>query len=75
MMKQILVKVCVFAVLAIFVACGSPGNFSSNSSGEGTADLVILGGRVMDPETGLDATRNVSVAGGKIVGVLSLIHI
>ena len=69
MMKQTLVKVCVFAVLATFVACNSPGNFSANSLGEGAADLVILGGRVMDPETGLDAMRNVSVAGGKIVGV------
>jgi N-acyl-D-aspartate/D-glutamate deacylase len=29
-------------------------------------DLVIEGGRVLDPETGLDATRNVGIAGGKI---------
>ena len=29
-------------------------------------DLVITGGRVMDPETGLDAVRNVGVKGGKI---------
>ena len=30
-------------------------------------DLVILNGRVMDPETGLDAVRNVGVKDGKIV--------
>jgi len=29
-------------------------------------DLVILNGRVMDPETGLDAVRNVGVRDGKI---------
>ena len=32
-------------------------------------DLVILNGRVMDPETGLDAVRNVGVKDGKIVAV------
>jgi N-acyl-D-aspartate/D-glutamate deacylase len=32
-------------------------------------DLVILNGRVMDPESGLDAVRNVGVKGGKIVAV------
>ena len=29
-------------------------------------DLVIEGGRVMDPETGLDAVRNVGVRAGRI---------
>lgn len=32
-------------------------------------DLVILNGRVMDPETKLDAVRNVGVKDGKIVAV------
>jgi len=32
-------------------------------------DLVIEGGRVIDPETGLDAVRNVGVRDGKIVRV------
>ena len=30
-------------------------------------DLVLEGGRVMDPETGLDAVRNVAILGGKII--------
>ena len=34
-------------------------------------DLVIEGGRVMDPETGLDAVRNVGVRDGKIVRITS----
>ena len=29
-------------------------------------DLVITGGRVMDPESGLDAIRNVGIKGDKI---------
>ena len=32
-------------------------------------DLVIEGGRVIDPETGLDAVRNVGIRDGKIVRV------
>lgn len=35
-------------------------------STEKTYDLVILNGRVIDPETGLDAVRNVGIAGDKI---------
>jgi len=32
-------------------------------------DLVIAGGRVMDPETGLDAVRNVGIREGKVVRI------
>jgi hypothetical protein len=32
-------------------------------------ELVITGGRVMDPETGLDAVRNVGIRGDKIAAV------
>jgi N-acyl-D-aspartate/D-glutamate deacylase len=32
-------------------------------------DLVIEGGRVLDPETGLDATCNVGITGGKIARI------
>lgn len=34
-----------------------------------TLDLVIRGGRVIDPETGLDAVRNVGIGGGRITAV------
>jgi cytosine/adenosine deaminase-related metal-dependent hydrolase len=34
-------------------------------------DLVLEGGRVMDPETGLDAVRNIGIRDGKIVRVSS----
>lgn len=34
-------------------------------------DLVLLGGRVIDPESGLDAVRNVGIRGGTIADVAS----
>jgi N-acyl-D-aspartate/D-glutamate deacylase len=34
-----------------------------------TYDLVLEGGRILDPETGLDATRNVGVMNGKIARI------
>ena len=34
-------------------------------------DLVLQGGRVMDPETGMDAIRNVGIRDGKIVSLSS----
>ena len=35
----------------------------------GTFDTVITGGRGTDPESGLDAVRNVGIKGGKIAAV------
>jgi N-acyl-D-aspartate/D-glutamate deacylase len=32
-------------------------------------DVVISGGRVMDPESGLDAVRDIGISGGKIVAI------
>ena len=34
-----------------------------------TFDLVLTGGHVMDPESGLDAVRNIGVTGGKIAAI------
>jgi dihydroorotase len=34
-------------------------------------DIVLRGGRVMDPETGLDAVRNVGINGGTIAAIRS----
>src|SRR5262249_14968447 len=34
-------------------------------------DLVIQGGRVMDPASGLDSVRNVGITGGKIAAISS----
>jgi hypothetical protein len=45
--------------------------FSASSVFAQQYDLVLEGGRVMDPETGLDAKRNVGVRDGKIVRISS----
>jgi N-acyl-D-aspartate/D-glutamate deacylase len=34
-----------------------------------TFDIVLAGGRVMDPETGFDAIRNVGITNGKIARI------
>lgn len=41
----------------------------SNSDSDLRHDLVIQGGRVIDPETGLDGVRDVGIVGGRIVAV------
>ena len=40
-----------------------------HSAQPATFDLVIRGGRVIDPETSLDAVRDVGIAGGRIAAV------
>jgi N-acyl-D-glutamate deacylase len=42
---------------------------ASSPVGAEDYDLVILNGRVMDPESGLDAVRNVGVKDGKIAAI------
>jgi len=49
--------VAILATLAPALACSAP------------YQLVILGGRVLDPETGLDATMNVGVNEGRIARI------
>lgn len=39
------------------------------SQSEHTYDVVIFNGRVMDPESGLDAVRNVGIQGGKVTAI------
>src|SRR5438552_6809968 len=57
--------------LASLIAVGahpvaaSPGN----DDAAGHFDLVINGGRVIDPESGLDAPRNLGIVSGKIVTI------
>ena len=48
---------------------GSAGSAEQPATLAGALDLVISGGRVMDPETGLDAFRNVGVVDGRIAAV------
>lgn len=52
----LLAGICLFGLVAMFVPIGAQENY----------DVVIANGRVMDPESGLDAARNVGIIGGKI---------
>jgi N-acyl-D-aspartate/D-glutamate deacylase len=57
------------AVLAVAAAGISADSGASNEAE--TYDLVIANGRVIDPESGLDAVRNVGIRGGKIAAISS----
>ena len=53
-----------------FVGATGAAFFAGISSAfAATYDLIIKGGRVIDPSMGLDATRDVAVAGGRIAAV------
>lgn len=56
----------VLAALAVFwvMALGA-----SAQAGEHAFDLVLAGGRVIDPETGLDGVRNVGIRAGQIAEI------
>lgn len=61
--------------LVLGTGCGSgpePGVGDGQGAAESSAeelDLVLRGGRVIDPETGLDAVRDVGIRAGQIVAV------
>jgi cytosine/adenosine deaminase-related metal-dependent hydrolase len=57
------------SLLLFVVACA----ICLPAGGQGTTqfDLVLAGGRVMDPETGLDAVQNVGISGGTIAAISS----
>jgi N-acyl-D-aspartate/D-glutamate deacylase len=60
-------RIVLFVILIGVTACDSPGDSPSDDSG--SYDIVITGGRVIDPETGLDAIRDVGIIGQSIAAV------
>lgn len=54
-------------VIAALCSVGSPVSVSPSSEPE--YDLVILNGRVIDPESGLDAIRNIGITNGTIQAI------
>ncbi|MGC2891227.1 MAG: amidohydrolase family protein [Candidatus Acidiferrum sp.] len=55
------------AIAIIFVAVAVIYEVATGVAADGTKyDVVIANGRVMDPESGLDAVRNVGISEGKI---------
>ena len=54
------------AVFLVLAACGPPAPDASTTE---PFSLVFANGRVMDPDTGLDAVRHLGISGGEIVAM------
>ena len=54
------------ALLTVYFGIGA---MKSAVPADKTYDVVIANGRVMDPESGFDAIRNVGISGGKILAI------
>jgi N-acyl-D-aspartate/D-glutamate deacylase len=57
------------ATAALIAVCIGVGAKKNDASAGVSYDIVIANGRVMDPESGLDAVRNVGISGGKILTI------
>ena len=57
-----------FGIILSVVALGLASCTQPETS-DGGYDVVVLGGRVMDPESGLDALRNVGIRDGRIEAI------
>ena len=64
-------KLVGWATLGLVLALWTANAKRATSAQEQTFDWVIAGGKVMDPESGLDALRNVGIRGGKIQAISS----
>lgn len=56
-----------FFALSAWIALAAPVN--AQTADGLVYDMVISGGHVMDPETGLDAVRNIGITGGTIAAI------
>jgi N-acyl-D-glutamate deacylase len=54
---------------ALLIVGNAPSLMAANPNESALYDLVIIGGRVLDPETGLDGVRNIGISDGKIKAV------
>jgi dihydroorotase len=56
--------------VGVFVAAFACGPFAGRWAGRNTTyDLVLTGGRVVDPASGLDAVRDVGISDGRIAAI------
>lgn len=67
-MSRSRIQGAVIAGLAIVLS----GLASPNATAQDVFDIVLANGRVMDPETGLDAVRNVGIRGDSIAAISSV---
>ena len=64
-MKNLIVKLSLFSLLVVIIyGCSSPDERSNQAMQD--FDVVILNGRVIDPETSYDKVSNVGIKDGKI---------
>ena len=68
MTARLTLKRILLAASAVAAVLALTTTFHAQPQGA-TYDLVIANGRVMDPESGLDAVRNVGITGGKIAAI------
>jgi N-acyl-D-aspartate/D-glutamate deacylase len=61
-------KAALAVVLLVSIAA-FPSTFRVRAAADEAYDIAILNGRVMDPESGLDAVRNVGIRAGKIAAI------
>jgi N-acyl-D-aspartate/D-glutamate deacylase len=59
----------VLVVVALVAGVARQAAAGGSADSGGPYDVVIANGRVMDPESGLDAVRNVGIRAGKVVAV------
>jgi N-acyl-D-aspartate/D-glutamate deacylase len=62
-MKHSVATIALVALLTIFAACAAADR------NRGAYDLVVRGGQVMDPESGLAAVRDVGIRAGRIEAI------
>lgn len=70
MIASLTLKRTLLAALVAAAMLLLAGTFHAQSQNS-TFDLVIANGRVIDPESGLNAVRNVAITGGKIAAISS----
>ena len=66
-MHRNVAKAALAVVLLVSIAAFS--TFRVRAAADEAYDIAILNGRVMDPESGLDALRNVGIRAGKIAAI------
>ena len=57
------------AAFALALVALASGGGTASMQGPAAFDVVLRGGRVMDPESGLDAVREIGIRGGKIAAI------
>jgi N-acyl-D-glutamate deacylase len=73
-LRRFQTDVCALASSLLFVtwAPAAAAPQAASAAAPATFDVVIAGGRVIDPETGLDGVRSIGIRGGRIAAISSV---